>query len=352
MTKIAERKKDHLDLCATNDVDFKSKTTLLEQVQLVHRALPELALADIDLAVEFCGKKLLAPLWVSAITGGTDEAVTFNREMAEIAEKKGLGFCLGSIKPLLRDPSRRGDYVVRDIAPSALVMANIGGTELVKVGHEPVVEAIRGVEADGLTVHLNPAMELVQPGGDTDFKGVLRALGDLVDAAPELPIVVKETGCGVSYLDGAALKSVGIDKVEVGGAGGTSWVGVETQRAEGRQKRLGELLWDWGIPTAPATDWLATQGFQVVAAGGIRTGLDVAAALALGARLAGIAAPLVRSHRAGGKRAVEELVDFILEGLRVTMLLCGVKRPGDLAGVPRIIGPDLARWLAAGPSAS
>ncbi len=352
MTKIAERKRDHLDLCATSDVNFKNKTTLLEQVQLVHRALPELSMEDVDLEVQFCGKALSAPLWMSAITGGTDDAVAFNREMAALAQKKGLGFCLGSIKPLLRDPSRRPDYSVRDVAPTTLVMANIGGTELVRSGHAPVVEAVRSVEADGLTVHLNPAMELIQPGGDTDFKGVLRALGELVSADPDLPIVVKETGCGLSYLDGAALKSVGITKVEVGGAGGTSWVGVETLRAQGRQKTLGELFWDWGIPTAPATDWLATQGFEVVAAGGIRTGLDVAAALALGARLAGVAAPLVRHHREGGQKSVEELIDFILHGLRVTMLLCGVKRPGELGGVPRIIGSDLARWLATGPSAS
>jgi isopentenyl-diphosphate delta-isomerase len=344
------RKKEHLTLCTTDKVAFKKKSTLFEQVNLIHRALPELQLADVDLSVEFCGKRSAAPLWMSAITGGTTGAIPFNKSMAALAEELNIPFCLGSLQPMLLDPSSIADFQVRQVAPSILIMGNIGGTELAARGHEPIVEALKRIGADGLGIHLNPAMELIQPGGDTDFRGVTRAIGKLIESVPDLPVVVKETGCGLSLMDGIALKQVGVKMVEVAGAGGTSWVGVETLRADKQQARLGEMLWDWGVPTAVSTTWLASQGFEVVAAGGIRTAMDMACALALGARFTGIAAPLVRAYHEndGGEDATRKYLEDLLEGLKAILLICGVDRPEKMSKVPRVIGPDLDRWIRAG----
>jgi isopentenyl-diphosphate delta-isomerase len=350
MNKGSEnRKQDHLALCATDKVQFKNKTTLLEQVTLIHRALPELKLEDIDLSVEFCGKRLSAPVWMSAITGGTKEAIPFNLDMAALAEELDIPFCLGSIKPMLQDPARAEDYKVRKVAPSVLVMGNIGCTELAARGHEQVLEALKTIEADGLGIHLNPAMELTQPGGDKDFTGVLSAIANLLESAPDLPVVVKETGCGLSFLDGEDLKRVGVTRVEVAGAGGTSWIGVETLRATQQQARQGDMLWDWGIPTAVSTAWLVDLGFEVVAAGGIRTGLDVARALALGAKLTGVAAPLVRAYykNNGGVEAVREYLTDLVAGLKTILLISGVDRPEKMIAVPKVLGKDLEHWISA-----
>jgi len=350
VTDSEQRKRDHLALCATDRVAYRGKTTLLEQVELIHRALPELDLDTIDLGVEFAGKRLEAPLWVSAMTGGAEGAARLNRELSGLAQARGLGFCLGSMRPMLADPARRDDFDVRADAPDILIMGNVGATELVRRGPEPVIDALCEVGADGITVHLNPVMELIQPGGDTDFCGAVEAIADLVGQAGELAVVVKETGCGLSFADLVALYGAGVRRVEVAGSGGTSWIGVETLRASGRKQRMGEMLWDWGVPTAVSTSWAVELGFETVASGGIRSGLDMARALALGARLCGVAAPLIRADSDGGVAAMGALLDDLVDGLRLTMLACGAAGPADLASVPRVIGPDLERWIAAGRS--
>jgi isopentenyl-diphosphate delta-isomerase len=343
-----QRKRDHLALCASDRVGYRDKTTLLEQVELIHRALPEVDLERIDLGVEFAGKRLRAPLWISAMTGGAEGAARLNRELSTLAEERCLGFCLGSMRPMLVDPARRPDFEVRGSAPSTLVMGNIGATELVRRGPEPVLDAVGAVGADGVTVHLNPVMELIQPGGDTDFRGALDAVGRLVEQAGELAVVVKETGCGLSYADLRALSGVGVTRVEVAGSGGTSWIGVETLRAGGREQRLGEMLWDWGVPTAVSTAWAVELGFETVASGGVRSGLDIARGLALGAVLCGVAAPLIRAESEGRAAAMGELLDDLVEGLRFSMLACGAATVAALTELPRVIGPDLERWIAAG----
>jgi len=345
-----QRKRDHLALCATDRVGYRDKTTLLEQVELIHRALPEVDLDQVDLTVEFAGKQLSAPLWVSAMTGGAEGAGRLNRELSSLAAERGLGFCLGSMRPMLVDPSRRADFDVRDTAPDILILGNIGATELVRGGPVPVIDALGAVGADGITIHLNPLMELIQPGGDTDFRGALDAIGTFVEQAGDLAVVVKETGCGLSFNDLQALSGAGVTRVEVAGSGGTSWIGVETLRAEGREKRLGEMLWDWGVPTAVSASWAVELGFETVASGGIRSGLDIARALALGAVLCGVAAPLIRADSVGRVAAMGELLDDLVEGVRFVLLACGAASPADLRNVPRVIGADLQRWIAAGRS--
>jgi isopentenyl-diphosphate delta-isomerase len=282
------------------------------------------------------------------MTGGAEGAARLNRELASLAAERGLGFCLGSMRPMLLDPARQADFQVRDVAADILVLGNLGATEVARSGPARVIEALGAIGADGITVHLNPVMELIQPGGDADFRGATEAIAALAAQAGDLVVVVKETGCGLSWRDLSALRSAGITRVEVAGAGGTSWIGVETLRAGGREQRLGEMLWDWGVPTAVSTAWAVEQGFEVVASGGVRSGPDMARALALGAGLTGVAAPLIRADAEGGSAAIGELLDDLVEGLRLTMLACGAAAIADLPRVPRVLGTDLVRWIEAG----
>jgi len=344
-----QRKRDHLALCASGEVAFRHKTTLFEQVHLVHRALPELAVDDIDLSTRFGGVELAAPLWIGAMTGGAAGARELNVELAQLASELRIGLCLGSLRPMLEDPSRKADFAVRDAAEGTLVLGNIGATAIATHGPTKVLDALADIGADGIGVHLNPMMELIQPGGDRDFRGAIDGIAALVEAAgDDLVVFVKETGCGLSWQDGEALKRGGVTCVEVAGAGGTSWVGVETSRATGREERLGRILWDWGIPTAVSTAWMVDLGLEVVASGGVRTGLDAAKALALGASLVAIAAPLVAARAEGGFNAMRDLLGDVIEGVRYSMLGCGA---GDLAALrhaPRVLDAELACWIESG----
>ena len=210
---------------------------------------------------------------------------------------------------------------------------------------EEVAAMVRDVGADALCVHLNPAMEIVQPGGDRDFRGGTATLARLVKEL-SVPVVAKETGCGLSGSVGRRLREIGIAHVDVSGAGGTSWVAVETHRAEGDAKALGEAFWDWGIPTAASVGLVAACGFEnVIATGGIASGVQIAKALVLGATACGIARPVLQALVEGGAPAAHRLLDRVEAELRATMLLVGAADLAALRGVPRIVTGELRDWL-------
>ncbi|MEO6576450.1 MAG: alpha-hydroxy-acid oxidizing protein, partial [Polyangiaceae bacterium] len=219
---IGDRKSDHLTLCATEDVGFRKASTLLEDVRLVHDALPDLDFAEVDTSLELFGKRLRAPIVIASMTGGTEEAGRINRELASIAEERGLAFGLGSQRAM-HVRGAGATYKVRDVAPTALVLGNIGVVQAREMTTSEVAALVEGVGADALCIHLNPAMELVQPGGDRDFRGGLETIARLVKEL-EKPVIVKETGCGISGQLGARRRGVGVKHVDVSGAGGTSWV--------------------------------------------------------------------------------------------------------------------------------
>jgi isopentenyl-diphosphate delta-isomerase len=351
VTTIGQRKADHLALCAspTDEVAFREKTTLFEQVRLVHDALPDLDAAAIDTRTSLLGKSLRAPILIAAMTGGTDEAARVNSELSAIAEERGYGFGLGSQRAMFRRADAAGSYAVRPSAPTTLVLGNLGVVQAREMKTSDVAALVASVGADALCVHLNPAMELVQPGGDRDFRGGLETIARLVAELP-VPVVVKETGCGLSSHVGRRLRGVGVRHVDVSGAGGTSWVAVETKRAEaandGVSRALGEALWDWGIPTAASVASLAPLGFDtVIATGGVATGLDVARAIALGASAAGIARPALKALVAGGRDAVIALLDAIEAELRAVMLLTGSADVAALRRAPRLLGSELRAWI-------
>jgi isopentenyl-diphosphate delta-isomerase len=347
---LGGRKADHLALCAKDDVGFRDRTTLLEQVRLVHDALPDMALADVDTSVTLFGKRLRAPIVIASMTGGTEDAGRINRALASIAEERGYGFALGSQRAMHVRPGTSATYRVRQVAPYTLVLGNVGVVQARTMTTTEVRLLCDEVGADALCVHLNPAMELVQPGGDRDFSGGLDTLARLVRDLG-LPVVVKETGCGIAPSVGRRLAGVGVKHVDVSGAGGTSWVGVETKRAEAAgdagARALGQALWDWGIPTAASVALLASQGFEtVVATGGIGTGLDIARAIALGAGAAGIARPVLRAFSAGQRAGALAFLDTVEAELRAAMLLTGSRDVATLRRTPRVLVGELAAWTS------
>ncbi len=196
MADISRRKDDHLDLATSGDVGFRQTTTLFERVRLVHDALPELSLPDLDTSVEIMGKRLRAPILIAGMTGGSDRAERINKELAAIAEERGYAFGLGSQRAMHKHPSKSATYAVRDVAPTTLLLGNLGIVQASQMSNDEIKGLVDAVAADALCVHLNPAMELVQDEGDTDFRGGLATLERLV--ALGLRIVVKETGCGLS----------------------------------------------------------------------------------------------------------------------------------------------------------
>jgi isopentenyl-diphosphate delta-isomerase len=233
------------------------------------------------------------------------------------------------------------------VAPNMLLLGNIGLVQARDMSTAEVKRLVDTVGADALCVHLNPAMELIQPGGDRDFR-LGRETLERLHRELHVPIVVKETGCGLSRRIGLAVREIGISAVDVSGAGGTSWVGVETRRAVAEARALGEELWDWGIPTAASVGLLDGLGLSIIATGGLRTGSDVAHALALGAAAGGLAAPVLRAHKAGGYDGVIAYLQQVIEAVRAITFLTGCRTPAELRHAPRIIGGALRAWLDGG----
>ena len=342
---IAKRKADHLEVAASGRAEFV-KSTLLEHVHLTHQALPELTLDEIDLSTVLAGKRLAAPLVITGMTGGTAEAAAVNRDLARAAQAAGVALGLGSQRAMAEHPELARTYQIRDVAPDVVLFGNIGGVQAIAMGPTRVVALASEIGADAICVHLNPGQELIQDRGDRDFRGVRDAIAQLVAASP-VPVIVKETGCGLSAEAARALIAAGVHTVDVSGAGGPSWVAVEAVRAaEGSDAAaLGTELWDWGIPTAVSVVGCVRAGLDVIASGGLRSGYDVARALALGARAGGMAAPMLRAQRAGGTPAVAALIGQVVAAIRAVCLLTGSRTVRDLARAPRHLGAPLRAYL-------
>ena len=340
---IRSRKADHVALCETDAVAFQQKTNLLDDLDLVHDALPDLALDEIDLSAEFAGKRLRAPVVIAAMTGGFADAIAINRDLATVAQKHGIGFGFGSQRPLLQDGIEDG-YVVRDVAPDVLVLGNIGVVQARQASTADLGRMVDACGADALVVHLNPAMEVVQPEGDQDFRGGLETLERLVRELG-VPVVVKETGCGLSRSVGQRVADVGVRWVDTSGAGGTSWVGVEALRSEPEHRDLGDAFWDWGIPTAASVAQLSGLELGVCATGGVSSGLLGARALALGASVVGVARPFLQARARGGIEALDAAVERFVAEIRLAMLLTGSRDLAAFRQAPLVLGPRLSRWV-------
>ncbi len=340
---IGSRKDSHLQLCAERDVEHR-RSTMLEQVHLLHDSLPELALSDVDLSVEYFGRRLQAPIVISGMSGGTDNGRELNRAMATAAQKFGLAMGVGSQRAMLVCPEAIDTFRVREVAPDILLFANLGFVQARDAGVKRVAELVEAIRADAICIHLNPAQELVQDEGDRDFRGCLDAIAELVDEL-HVPTIVKETGCGLSPATLARLAAIGVEWVDTAGAGGTTWTGIEGMRGGARQQSLVEALHEWGIPTAASVAYARRAGFRVIASGGIRTGLDAVRAIALGADAAGLALPFLRAYAAGGTAEVLNAAASLVESIRSIAMLVGAPSVEALRAAPRVLGPELRAWL-------
>lgn len=342
---IARRKADHLEVAASGRADAK-RSTLLEEVHLIHQALPELSVDEIVLATTIAGKHLAAPLVITGMTGGTAEASAVNRDLAKAAQAAGVALGLGSQRAMAEHPELAASYEVRDVAPDVVLFGNVGAVQLLAMGEAKVIELAKRIGADAMCVHLNPGQELIQNHGDRDFRGCVAAIAKLVETAG-MPIIVKETGCGLSQQAAKALVGAGVHTVDTAGAGGTSWVAVEAVRAPAGSaaQHLGNELWDWGLPTAVSVAACVSAGLETIASGGLRSGYDVARALALGARAGGMAAPMLRAQRAGGADSVRAKIDEVVGAVRAVCLLTGTKSVADLSRAPRHLGAPLRAFL-------
>jgi isopentenyl-diphosphate delta-isomerase len=337
-----ERKHNHVELCLNEAVLFDAKTSGFEAFEFRHNALPELRFSDIGLATTFIGRKIGAPLMISSMTGGFDKAVMLNRRFAEAAEHFGIPLGIGSMRQALENGSQRESFsIVRKYAPSVPVLANIGAPEVAKgLSADDIRIILELVEADALIVHLNAAQELFQPEGDTDFRHVLHELSRLAAAVP-VPVIAKEVGCGISGECARKLLDAGIKVIDIAGAGGISWQKVEEfryLRLAGKENRfsseaLGELL-NWGIPTASCLIEVAelkklpeSPEFEIIASGGIRSGLDIAKALALGANIAASAGQLLKAVH---EDHLEKTIETWLNDLRAVLFLTGTTTPEQL----------------------
>lgn len=322
---ITERKSDHLSINLERDVRFRGVTSGFERYHFVHTALPELNLADVDLSTTFLGHPLRAPLLISSMTGGLERGREINRRLAAAAQEIGCAMGLGSQRAALEDPARGPSFAVRDIAPDVLLFANLGAVQLnYGFGPDECRRAVEMVGADALILHLNPLQEALQPEGNRDFSSLLRKIA-AVCGALDTPVVVKEVGCGISATVARQLASAGVAAIDVSGAGGTSWSAVEHYRADTNlARRLSETFVDWGIPTATSLA-MARRGapaLPLIASGGLRTGLDAAKAIALGADLAGFAGPLLHAAAASEEDALD-LLRILAEEVRLAMFCSG-----------------------------
>jgi len=344
----ARRKDDHLELCATQEVEPLANKTLLHCVHLVHCAMPEMALEEVDLSCQWFGKKLQAPLLITGMTGGTERALAVNQALAQVAEEEGIAFGLGSQRAMGERDELTATFAVRNVAPTALVIGNIGLRQAAELGLERVRRLIDAIGADALALHLNPAQELAQPEGDRDFRGGYKLVEALAKAF-EGRLLVKETGCGISPQVARRLVALGVDSVDVSGLGGTSWIRVEQLRnGKAPQEGLEEAFASWGIPTAAAiasARRVLGPRPHLVASGGIRNGLEAAKALALGANIAGMALPFFKAYMEGGEAAASALLRRVKQTLKQTLLLCGARHAEELRQKPKVLTEELLGWL-------
>ena len=332
MTNTQTRKADHLRICLEDDVQFERRTHGLDRYRFDHSCLPELNFQEIDLGTKFLGKNLTAPLLISSMTGGTEKAKLINSRLAIAAQKHGLAMGVGSQRIAVENPQVAHTFAMRSLAPDALLLANLGAVQLnYTYGLEQCLRVVDILQADALILHLNPLQECIQPRGDRNFKGLLVKIEQLCRQL-DVPVIAKEVGNGISVGMATKLIEAGVRAIDVAGAGGTSWAKVEGARAENDlQRRLGQTFADWGIPTAECITQIRQKysDLPLIASGGLRNGLEVAKAIALGADLGGLAFPFLQAA-SESEAAIDELVELLIAELKTVLFCTGNANLSDL----------------------
>ncbi len=325
---LQHRKRRHIDVCLTEPVDYQTVTTGLERYRLPYNALTQTDLGTVDLGTEFFGTRLHAPVLIGAMTGGAELSGTINRNLAAAAQRLGVGMMLGSQRVMIDDAVAAKSFDVRGVAPDILVIGNIGLAQ-VQTSMLPALAAVLDrVGANGLAVHTNPLQEAMQHNGDTDFSGSMARLREVAGSIG-YPVMLKEVGHGIGAAAAAQLVDCPVAAVDVAGAGGTSWARIE------QFVRYGEVrypaLAEWGIPTAQALTEVrrVLPGVPLVASGGIRTGMDAAKSLAMGAEVVAVARPLL----APAVESVDAVVDWLQRFIDELLVCLHGSGAADLAAL-------------------
>lgn len=348
---IKNRKLEGLTIPLRENVQAKSTSTFLEYVMLIHNALPELDIDDVDTSTTFLNHRFNAPIIIDSMTGGTPEASIINARLAEVAEELNLGMGVGSQRAgLVSDALVESYAVARDKAPNAFLIANIGGVQLKQLILDDIKKVIDMIKADALAIHLNPLQELIQPEGEPRFKGIYSRIAEVVKNV-SIPVIVKEVGAGISREVAVKLELAGVKAINIAGAGGTSWAGVEKLRADNAsnelKSHLGEMLWDWGIPTAVALlDAKSKVRTSIIASGGLRNGLDVAKCITLAADMCALAYPFLK-HADESKESALKYAKILIEELRAVMFLTGSRSIKDLKSARYLLLSPLLDWFGA-----
>ncbi|MBL7159549.1 type 2 isopentenyl-diphosphate Delta-isomerase [Candidatus Microgenomates bacterium] len=377
MKNLAKKKDKQLEVCLEEDVGMDVFNGF-EKYQFVHQALPEIDFAEIDTSINFLGKKLFAPILISSMTGGTASAGMINQNLAKAAQKTGVAMGVGSqrvalqpqdfkhkeqndykqdddLKDLkspnfqkqsfnldkrsranfkelrLRSKEIINSFQLRNVAPDILLFANFGAIQLnYGFGAEEAKRAVAMIKADGLILHLNPLQEALQKDGETNFKGLLNKIKQLVKAV-NFPIIVKEVGNGISYQTAKKLYNAGVKIIDIAGAGGTSWAEIEARCASGSRFEVrGSRFRNWGIKTVDSLiECKKINGLKVIASGGIRNGIEIAKAIVLGADLVGLGLPFLKPAQQNEKE-VEKVLQKLIYELKLTMFCVGVKKIEEL----------------------
>jgi isopentenyl-diphosphate delta-isomerase len=333
MTDIRDRKRDHVELTVTDGTQYR-QTTGFEKYRFNHNALPEVSFQDVSTHTDLLGRTFSFPLFISSMTGGYAEAGPVNAIIAEFCEAKDLPFGVGSQRAMLEDENLTETFsVVREKAPNAFICSNIGGAQLIEgLDNAKLNRLINSIKADAVIVHLNPLQELMQPEGDRDFKGILNGIEQLVRDV-DLPVIVKETGAGISEHTARRLLNVGVDVIDVAGAGGTSWAKVENFRSA--NSSANHQFDEWGIPTTECLTQISRleweRSFAIIASGGIRSAFDIAKSLCLGAHFTATAQPVIKAVVENGIDGLESLFNEWEYDLKTILTLLGCERIEDLS---------------------
>ncbi|MHA1237068.1 MAG: type 2 isopentenyl-diphosphate Delta-isomerase [Candidatus Hodarchaeales archaeon] len=347
-TITSERKLAHLQICLEQDVQSRVVTTGLEDISFIHQATTDINLEDVDLSTQIFGKTLQLPLIISGMTGGHSFSQKLNDYLSQVAERAKIGIGVGSQRAALEDISARDSFqIVKKNANNTLKIGNIGAGQIVNdFTSSDLKEIVKMIDADAIAFHFNPLQESIQPEGDTHLSGLMEKTKSLIQDAP-VPIIAKEVGSGFSIKDINRVQKLGFSGIDVQGVGGTSWSGVESIRTSLlKYKKAGEIFWDWGTPTAISTI-LAGRNFDgaIIGSGGVRTGLDIAKLIALGANAVGMALPFLFAIQ---NQSIEKVLDFIDEiayQLRIACFLTGSGSLKELKSVPLLITGKTAEVL-------
>lgn len=324
--KIKDRKREHLNIFATEDVNF-SKSNGFENFRLVHTSLPEIHFDKIDTSEKVFGYTLDFPVMISAITGGESKGEEINKALAQIAEKKKIAFGLGSLRPCFYNNKALLTFAIaKKVAPNIPVIGNIGGQQLLEHDIAAIHAILYEIQADALAIHLNPLQEVLQPEGDRNFIGIKSKIKEVVKNI-SLPVIIKEVGFGLPVRTIKELSQIGTEWFDIAGAGGTSWAKIEKHRNSNPVDiAVADEFSEFGVPTAEIlSEAMKINGVNIIASGGINSGLDFTKAIAMGAKIVGSAGKILKTWNDQGAEGVEQLLDIFKKTLQIGLFMTGCK---------------------------